>query len=161
MYFLLIALTPLSSVLAYYYFKIIPFSLYVISSAAIIMSLQYYKDKKIWFGVVLLILMIPLTFYLNEPKFDLFINIILRCIIIAYFIYYLLGFMYLKKAVNFYFITLIIYEVSLVLKMLTVLINIQTGRIDYYLTSIFELIICIYFIFFNIKNSPQFKLPEK
>jgi hypothetical protein len=161
MYFLLIAITPISSVLAYHYFKIIPFSLYVISSAAIIMSLQYYKDKKIWFGVVLLILMTPFTIYLNEPKVGLLINIILRCVIITYFIYFLLKFLYEKKTLNYYFIILIIYEISLVLKMLTGLTNIQTGVIYYHLTTIFEILICIFFIFFNIENSPQFKLPEK
>jgi hypothetical protein len=126
-----------------------------------ILALQYYKDKKIWSGVVLLILLTPIAIYFNDEKISLLINTILHVGIISYLFIILLEFQYNKKVINFYFIILIIYEISLLLKMLTGLINIHTGAIYYHITTIFEILICFYFIFFNIENSPQFKLIEK
>jgi hypothetical protein len=161
MYFLLIALTPLFSVVCYHYFNIIPFSTYVVSSITIIIALQNYKDRGIWIGVALLIFLTPIAIYLNDEKINLLINIILRGVIITYFYFFLLEFLYNKKAINFYFIVLVVYELSIILKMLTILTNIYMGVLFYHLTTNFEILICIYFIFFNIENSPQFKLNKK
>jgi hypothetical protein len=160
MYFLIIALTPFLAIAGYYYFRMLPFTFFVISSAAIIIPLQYYKNKRIWLGIVLMVLLVPLAIYLNDYKYSLFINIILRCLILGYFIFFMLKFMYLKKSANFYFIILIIYEVSLILKMAAGIISFPSGATYYYLTSVFEFLICVYFIFYNIENSPQFRFQK-
>ena len=155
MYFFLIATTPLSAILGLHYFNILPFSSYVISSAAIVVALQYYNNKKIWTGLGLFITLTILTLYLNEPRFDLSANIAVRCIIISYFFYFMMQYTYKKDVISYYFIVLIVYEISLILKMITLLTNIQTGLIYYNITSIFEFLICIFFIIYNIENSPR------
>jgi hypothetical protein len=160
-YFLVLALTPFASVFCYHYFKITPASVYVVSSSAMVVALQYYKNKKIRSGVALLILLFPVAVYLNDLKTDLFLIIIQQGIIITYLYFFLLEFLYDKKAVNIYMIILVVYVLSLIFKMLAVLADFQLGIIYYHLTTIFETLICIYFIFFNIENSPQFKLGEK
>jgi hypothetical protein len=160
-YFLIVALTPLFSVVCYHYFKIIPFSTYVVSSIAIIIALQNYKGKGIWIGLSLLIFLTTFVLYLNDYKIDLLINIILRGVIIGYFYFFLLEFLYNKKAINYYFIVLVVYELSIIFKMLTILTNINMGVLFYHLTTIFEILICFYFILFNIENSPQFKFNKK
>jgi hypothetical protein len=158
LYFLFIAITPLSAAIALYYFKLYPVSMYAISAASMIIAVQYHKDKKMLTGLIIMIILAPLIFYLNHAELDIWVNIILRCIVISYFFYFLLEYMYNKKAINFYFIILIVFEISTVLKMLTVLINVHTGVLYYHLTTIFELLICPYFIIYNIETSPRLKL---
>jgi hypothetical protein len=126
-----------------------------------IIALQYYKNKKIWKGVLLLVFSASIAIFLNDKKFDTAISVILNGVIISYFYYFLLDFVYKNKTINFYFIVLVVYELTILLKMFTLLINIQMGVPFYHLTSIFETLFCFYFIFFNIENSPQFKLIEK
>jgi hypothetical protein len=160
MYFLIIALSPLSSAAFYYYFKIIPFSVYIVSFTAMIIVLQYHKNKKIRIGLALLVFSTSIAIFLNDQKIDALISVILNGVIISYFYYFLLDFVYRKRAINFYFIALVVYELSILLKMFTLLTNIQMGVPFYHLTSLFEILICIYFIFFNVENSPQFKFHE-
>lgn len=125
-----------------------------------IIVLQYHKNKKIRIGLALLVFSTSIAIFLNDQKIDALISVILNGVIISYFYYFLLDFVYRKRAINFYFIALVVYELSILLKMFTLLTNIQMGVPFYHLTSLFEILICIYFIFFNVENSPQFKFHE-
>jgi hypothetical protein len=126
-----------------------------------IIALQYYKNKKIWIGLALFVFSASIAIYLNDKKIDILISVILNGVIISYFYNFLLDFVYKNKAINFYFIVLVVYELSILLKMFTLLTNKQMGVHFYHLTTFFEILICLFFIFFNIENSPQFKLIEK
>jgi hypothetical protein len=157
-YFLLIAITPLSAQIFLYYFHLYPGSFYVISSASIIIALQYYKDKKILSGILLFLTFCPLIIYLNYYKVNYWVNGFMHSIRLFYICFFLLEYMYNKKTINIYFIILVVYEISVILKILTMLNNIHTGLLYYHVTSVFEFVICLYFVFFNIENSPQIKL---
>jgi hypothetical protein len=161
LFFLVIAVSPFASVLGFYLIKLIPFTVYVIASFIMLVILQYYNSGKIKFLIITLIFPVSFIIYYNEWHYDLISIIILHTSIVIYVIYFLLQFLYKTNSLNLYYFVLVIYEASVVLKMITFLTNIQTGKLYFYITSIFELLIGIYFIFFNIENSPQFKLREK
>jgi hypothetical protein len=159
-YFLIMAITPISSVLGYYFLKLIPFTIYVIMAYGLLLSLHYYKNKKI--KKILYLFLIPITFitYYNNSQYDLVSIIILHIFIILYIINFLLKYLYNTNSMNLYFFVFIIYESSIVLKMITFLTNIQTGKLYFYITSVFELVIGIYFIFYNIENSFKYKFEK-
>jgi hypothetical protein len=161
LFFLVIAVSPFASVLGFYLVKLIPFTIYVISSFIMLVVLQYNHSGKIKFLIITLIFPVSFIIYSNEWNYDLISIIILHSSIIIYIIYFLLKSLYEKNSLNLYYFILIIYEASVMLKMITFLTNIQTGKPYFYITSIFELLIGIYFIFFNIENSLQLKFDKK
>lgn len=161
LFFLVIAVSPFASVLGFYLLKLIPFTIYVISSFIMLVILQYNYSGKIKLLIIALIFPVCFIIYSNKLNYDLISIIILHSLIIIYIIYFLLKSLYKKSSLNLFYFILIIYESSVMLKMIAFLTNNQTGKLYFSITSIFELLMGIYFIFFNIENSPQLKFNNK
>ena len=66
---------------------------------------------------------------------------------------------YVKHRINLYFTVLLIYELTTILKFVAFIYNYFSGVYLAYLSSVFEMVIALFFMFYTLQNSPQFKLP--
>ena len=60
----------------------------------------------------------------------------------------------------FHFIVLL-FEISAIMRFIVVAGDIRTGIIFFYLTAAFSILIGIFFLFYNVENSPKFSLAGK
>jgi hypothetical protein len=65
----------------------------------------------------------------------------------------------IKQKISVYFPILLIYELTIILKFVALEINFNPGFYLFYMTSAFEILVCLFFIFYNLDNSPLIKLP--
>jgi hypothetical protein len=65
---------------------------------------------------------------------------------------------YLK--LNFFHFLLLLLEITMATRFYVVIENIRTGIIFFYISSAFGIIIGIFFLFYNEKNSPAFSLKK-
>ncbi len=63
-----------------------------------------------------------------------------------------------ENAINLFYLIIGIYELSLSMKYLIEMTDIKTGTPYFYITTAFEIIVALYFILFNEKNSRKLKL---
>lgn len=99
--------------------------------------------------------------------FLLSIKTITFCLIIEHAIIF---FIILKRIVlysgqqgklSLFHIILLLYEISLITRFIVVASNLRTGLIFFYLTAAFGILIGIFFLFCNEKNSPKFRLAKE
>ena len=67
---------------------------------------------------------------------------------------------YQKQRINIYFSILFIYELTTILKFIIYSYNYTSGIYMFYLSLVFEMIIGLFFIFYNLENTPIIKLPS-
>lgn len=156
-YFLVLALSSILASGGYYLFKILPSAFHVISASVMIIYFQTRINK---IKTVLMFLLIPVYFslILNSFNFDLNSIIGLHLIIICQIIYLLLKYLYKTDSLNLYFIMLIVYETSIILKLVAVRSTVMSSNFYFYISIIFEIAICFYFILFNRANSYKYKI---
>lgn len=58
-------------------------------------------------------------------------------------------------------VVLILYEISIVLKLIVALEVTQASTIYYYLTTGFQILIALFFTIYKVENSPKIKLSVK
>jgi hypothetical protein len=66
---------------------------------------------------------------------------------------------YQKQRINIYFSILLIYELTTILKFIIYSYNYTSGIYMFYLSLVFEMVIGLFFILYNLENSPIIKLP--
>ncbi len=64
----------------------------------------------------------------------------------------------LNGGINFFYFVLNFYIITLLVKNLVMIIDLKTGIYYFYITSALEILIGLYFVFFNTKNSYVYKL---
>lgn len=124
---------------------------YLIISALVLISLN--KKK---YSLFLLPLIAGLLFILGNSgiRFCIFI---LQFIILLYFLKELILTASEKSKMIIFNLVLVMYQVSVMTKFASSYFF-TIGYIFYDLTTAFEILICVFFILYNDKNSPQIKL---
>ena len=88
-------------------------------------------------------------------KIDLLLqNIIIEYLILERTTLYIQG----NNCINYFHLALNFYVVTLIIKDFVVLIDVKTGVYYFYITSSFEILIGLYFLFVNEKNSAIYML---
>ena len=62
---------------------------------------------------------------------------------------------------NLFHFVLLMFEISAIMRFVVVAGNIRTGIIFFYLTAAFSILIGIFFLFYNVENSPKFSMAGK
>jgi hypothetical protein len=159
LYFLILGYSDPLTLFFLWHLKLNPIYTHLIIALALTISIFYYtKILKIrW--VVFLVLLFVLSLWLCD-KNTLFIPIaIFRILIVWQLFVSSANEILLKHKINLYLSVLIFYELTSILKYIAVEINYTNGIYMFYLTLAFEMIICVFFIFYNLENSPLIKLP--
>jgi hypothetical protein len=121
-------------------------------------SILFYSKKLNSKWIASLILLLILSLWLGN-KNTIFIPIIIfRFLIILQLLISFSNEFLLKQRINIYLSVLIFYEITIILKYAAVGCNYSLGIYFYYLTSVFGMLICLFFIFYNLQNSPLIKL---
>jgi len=142
-------LDPLAHILriAFSYFGNIEFHL---GSLLLYLSLYKVEGKKLEESDYLFIVLLIITWLLIS------MNLIIILIIHLFIFYKILSFtiieMHLKDRLNIPLLVLILYELSLLMKMWPYLNNTPASDIPYFFMLFFELSVAIFFTFFRIDN---------
>ena len=107
------------------------------------------------------ILLISVTYLFVYKLFSLseirIFGILLQTIILLLIAYDFLLYIQEKKTLNLFYMILILYQVTLVMKFMAALIDVNFGMVQFYLTGFLEIIFAFMFMFINI-NTKDFKI---
>jgi len=152
-YFLILAIMdPLVNVARLSPIAII-YNTYVILSFLILLMFIYINMKKIYFFVAafLSLVLVIFSFYLGITYcYDLLI--ISHTCILFFLIRRALFFVAANRKVNIFQLVLILYETSIIMKLLAFLTNAEVGQLYFLITTIFEIFIAVFFIIFKEDN---------
>ncbi|MEJ2615868.1 MAG: hypothetical protein P8Z35_12995 [Ignavibacteriaceae bacterium] len=116
------------------------------------------KLRKGWIFILLslLVLLIATT---KLPLKEVYqIKIILSCIVLFFILKDSLLYLNKHQTINLFYLVLILYEITIIIKFIYTASRTHTGTIYFYTTGFFEIFIGIFFCFYNMKNSPEYRL---
>jgi hypothetical protein len=117
------------------------------------------KPSHILIIAVAFVISVSLPFFLSIHTITLILileHMIIFTIILKKVVIYINQ--YLK--LNFFHFLLLLLEITMATRFYVVIENIRTGIIFFYISSAFGIIIGIFFLFYNEKNSPAFSLKK-
>jgi hypothetical protein len=158
LYFLISGYSDPLAILLGEVFKLDPYYTHLLIAFLLSISILFYSKKLNSKWIASLILLLMLSLWLGD-KNTIFIPIIIfRFLIILQLLNSFANEFLLKQRINIYLSVLIFYEITIMLKYAAVGCNYSLGIYFYYLTSVFGMLICLFFIFYNLQNSPLIKL---
>ncbi len=158
-FFLILAMLDPLMLFVVKLFHVHPFRFYSISSIFLIFSLLDFDLIKKRIPLITTIALgntlIAIFANLQILKIDLLLqNIIIEYLILERTTLYIQG----NNCINYFHLALNFYVVTLIIKDFVVLIDVKTGVYYFYITSSFEILIGLYFLFVNEKNSAIYML---
>ena len=158
LYFLISGYSDPLALLLGQVFRLDPYYTHLLIAFLLSISILFYSKKLNSKWIASLILLLMLSLWLGD-KNTIFIPIIIfRFLIILQLLNSFANEFLLKQRINIYLSVLIFYEITIMLKYAAVGCNYSLGIYFYYLTSVFGMLICLFFIFYNLQNSPLIKL---
>ena len=158
LYFLISGYSDPLALLLGQVFRLDPYYTHLLIAFLLSISILFYSKKLNSKWIASLILLLMLSLWLGD-KNTIFIPIIIfRFLIILQLLNSFTNEFLLKQRINIYLSVLTFYEITIMLKYAAVGCNYSLGIYFYYLTSVFGMLICLFFIFYNLQNSPLIKL---
>lgn len=155
--FVLLALTDPISLFNIYYLNIHPHYTFLVYSSIMLILSFYYRKQLIKLTLLLVILITLVGLVLNTEYLKYFI-LGFNAIVLINFATIMLLNSFKEQRINYFYVVLVLYQLTVTLKFLIIILNVHTGTYFYFITTAFEILMGIYFIFFNDKNSPSLKL---
>ena len=139
-----------------------PAKVYLGQGLFLIVSLYNFRKIPYYIPVLLIILIIsiilPMVLSVESIVPILLVeHIIIFIIILKKTILYSYHF----KKLNVFHFVLLLFGITAITRFIVVLKNLRTGVIFFYITAAFGILIGIFFLFYNEKNSPQINLEKQ
>ena len=137
---------------------------YVIVAFLLVMSLQKKEDLKRFYLLELLITAITLIIVLieNDRMLEIYIIGFLQFIILYYILQHFFRNNIAKQTLNLFYVVLVFYQILTVIKFLNILSMNYSGYFYVQITTIFQILIGLFFSFFRPDNPKIcFKLTSK
>lgn len=153
-YFFILAVTDPFNQLWFIFTKPSPNAyIYCISSLLLYYSIDLRNQRKSdnWVSKLTLILTFIAALLLTT-NYHL-ITAVLHVIILFKFIKIITVKLYNENKLNLFYLTLILYELTIVLKMSLIIVITETGIVFFHLTLVFEMLIAVFFIIFREDDS--------
>lgn len=149
-FFLILALTDPVAIILGKILEFPPHLFYNFSCVILLFSLNNFKDinKKSVFLIILL-LIIGFASSQSPSKFTFYYIILINFIILVKFLIRTLLFVMKNSMINVFHMILILYQTTIILKVLSVVENFSSGVYYFALTNIFQIVIAIFFTIFN------------
>ena len=158
LFFLLLGLFDPVFISAYYLFKNDITILYLLGSSLLLQTVlfNFNAGSKSIITISLFIVCLIFAFYFPT-----------KVVILQLIIHTLIFFSFLKiftisysdtRKLSLFFLILLSYEFSLLLKFFIHLTEFEVGVMYFHLTTVFQILIGIFFLFINEKNSPLIKI---
>ncbi len=156
-YFCILAISEPITLILYYFWKVPIYGVFLPASFLLMLSIIGWNatwEKILWTVNTLLLIIVILLFQNLIFHLTAFYHIIL----LGYFIALFLKKYFTRDIINLYILMLVVYEfattIMFSLKFVRTRMNIAFSSI----LSLFEILICIFFIFYSYKNSPKIHL---
>ena len=161
-YFLILALTDIFGILIFYSFGISSPYFYAPSSFALFLIslyyLQYIKPGLILSNILIFILGSALFLVFNNLRILISLMALFHFQTFCLFIIYFVRKLFVRNILYTYFLFLIFYEFTVIVKSLSYVLDIKTGLTIIHILNILEVLICLYFIIYNQKTNPRIYL---
>ena len=158
-YFLLLGISDPLFQIIYIFIKFDPFRLYEVFTPLMLLSVINFRlgKKDIFIAAFLLILNFIYTVF--APVSYLKVSLlVLHLIILSYFLVHATLELNHNKTINIFYFVLCLYQLSLAMKYLITITDLTTGVFYFLISTAFEILIAVFFIFFNEKNGPKLKI---
>ena len=156
LYFLILAILDPLVLIIQLFGSIQPSRIYLIGVLFQIISLLNFRKTINYKIILLLIIITNIWFSFNFGILAINLCLILEnLIVLTIFLKISILNTYENMQINSFYVVIIFYLISIITKFLVGITDLKFGVPYFYLTSAFEIIIGIFFIFFNDKNSPR------
>ena len=158
LFFLILSLIDLTAFVMLFVFKINFELIYLVGTTLLLYPLLTDLKNIYRIGVIaVLVVAAFIIFYYSNINPILF-QMVIHIAILLYFLKVLVLYYGLNRNVLLFHFFLLAYEFSLLLKFFVYWHELNLGLIYFYLTTIFQILIGIFFLFINEKNSPLIKV---
>ncbi len=158
LFFLILALLDLSSFILLYVFKTKAEVIYLIGSTRLLYPVLTDLKYIYRFAVVSILIAAAFIIFYYTSISPILFQMVIHLAILIYFLKVLVLYYGLNRKVLLFHLFLLTYEFSLLLKFFVFWHELNLGLVYFYLTTIFQILIGIFFLFINEKNSPQINI---
>ncbi len=149
-YFLILAITDPITVLFQYLMILRTYNCYLFFSFLTLVALsRLSRNKRIGKVILVTVFILLIVSFLVASKFSYIVNILIHIMIFLLFVSRSIYFIAENGKVNLFHIIILLYESSLILKVLTLITDANTGLAFFYVTSFFQILIAIFFTIFR------------
>ncbi|OGU75848.1 MAG: hypothetical protein A2V93_01075 [Ignavibacteria bacterium RBG_16_34_14] len=131
---------------------------YLFGTIVLLYPALFEIKKQIKFGLILALFTAGLIVVFYAINISIIIQIVIHFIIFVSFLKVMVVFFSLNRKLLLFHLMLVLYEFSLLLKFFVFYNEVGIGPAYYYVTTVFEIIIGIFFIFFNEVHSPKLSM---
>ncbi len=157
-FFLILGLLDLTSFILLYLFNLKFELIYLVGTVALLYPLLTGLKVLYKFTILLLLTAFALLTYYSGAANPVLFQAGIHFIIFVLFLRILVIHFGLHRQILIFHLVLIAYEFSLLLKFYVYWDKVEVGLAYFYLTTAFQIIIGVFFLFINEKNSPALKV---
>jgi len=153
-FFLVLALADPVNIISVFVLNIFPnYFIHAIAGLLLFYSISFKVEDLLhyWYANIIFIILFLIALFLIENL--LFIILFLHFLILIKFIKIAIVKLHQTGELNWFFLVLILYEISVVTKVLIFISATETGNIYFYLTLVFQYLIAIFFAIFREGSS--------
>lgn len=156
-FFLILGLSDPLHIGLWYILKIPINNYFILVSITQILTITKPQDRRSIILLSLIIIFVSIFHYQNE-NITSGIQILLELVILGIIINH--TFLYIKKQrmVSLFLVCLISYQLSIIIKFIFIKSFAEPGIIYFYVTSALQMSFAILFTFYNIDNSPKYRI---
>jgi hypothetical protein len=159
-FFLYLAIIELSGIFLFWIFHISPISLWLSLHILILFSFNRDFLSKYKIGIFIIFLIsLPISFTLPNITHN-YIIFFFHVLFLLLFIRYFLSIYFNNNKIDLFFLTMILYEMLNVFKLISFLRDLKTGINIFYVTSITQILIGIFLIILRTKMFSNFNTLE-
>ena len=145
-YFLLLAVSDPVAIAAVFLFRGLSTEFYVFSALLLVASLKvFFTSKRFYLTVLTILFLISFSAAFFPINIRYIVNIGEHIVVVFVFIGVLLSYVATTSRVKCFHIVLVFYELSIILKILFIILNVKLGLGYFYTTTIFEMLIAVFF----------------
>ena len=157
-FFLVLGILDTISLSFFYLFNINLTITYLFGTNVLLYAALFDLGKKKKFTLVLFFIIVSFFIVSFSIKESWIIQFIIHFIILITFLKILIIYFGNTRKLLLFYLVLIGYEVSLLLKFFVYYKEVSIGPVYFYVTTALEILIGLFFIFINEKNSPAIKV---
>lgn len=132
---------------------------YYLSWTVVLLYTAFFELKTKNRAILIICFAVPGLFVLlYQPQYSLVFQTIIHLIIFVIFLRLLIIHFAERRKLLWFHLILIMYEFSILLKFFVYYNELEIGLVYYYVTTAFQILMGVFFIFFNEKNSPTIQV---
>ena len=146
LYFLVLAVSDPVAITAVFLFREFSTEFYVFSALLLIASLKvFFSSQKLYLTILTIFFLMTVAVAFSPVNIKYIANMIEHIVVAFIFIGILLSYVAMTSKVKGYHIILVLYEISIILKILFIILNVELGLGYFYTTTIFQMLIAVFF----------------